>query len=173
MRGAEVISRRFRMDNFRVDRSASIVGIVFLGALAVSILLFLLVGNSRVKRVFFFPASTDGRIAAESRLVPNHGDIELDIREFVEGEILGPVDYDFKLLMPREVTVRTLFVRSRVLYVDLSADFAVLGQGLPLGKAEMLDELKAAISFNFPRIREIVFLVDGQTPVFARTDKIR
>ena len=168
-----MVSRRFGLAHILFDRNAMTVGFLFLGTLALSILLFLFAGNSRVERVFFFPSGKDAGMSAESRFVPNHGDVESDIREFVEGEILGPVSHDFKLLLPREVTVQGLFVRKRVLYVDLSTNFAVLGQDLLLGKAAEIEALKRAISFNFPGIREIVLRVGGQTPVFTRTEKIR
>ena len=157
----------------RLEKRSAAVGIAFFGVLVLSVLLFFLFGNSRVGRVFFFPADASGRIAAEKRLVPNYGDAERDIRELVEGEILGPVDHDLKLMISREVTLRSLFVRNRILYLDLSANFAVLGDDLPLKGGKALEALRKAILFNFRGIREIVFLVDGQAPFYGQTEKIR
>jgi len=157
----------------RLEKRSAAVGIAFFGVLALSVLLFFLFGNTRVGRVFFFPAGASGRVAAEKRFVPNYGDTERDIRELIEGEILGPVDHDLELLMPREVTIHSLFVRNRILYLDLSANFAVLGDDLPLRGGDALEALQKAVSFNFRGIREIVFLVDGQAPFYGQTEKIR
>lgn len=152
----------------RLDKRSAAVGCAFFGALVLSVSLFFLFGNSRIRRVFFFPLGVSGKISAEARMVTNHGDIEGDIRELVEGEILGPVNHGMKLLISRNVTLQSLFVRNRVLYLDLSP-IAVVEDGLPLRLGEAIGVLKRSISFNFPIIRETVILVDGQVPVFGRT----
>ncbi len=157
----------------RLEKRAASIGIAFFGVLVMSVLFFFLFGNTRVGRVFFFPADSAGRISTEKRFVPNYGDAERDIRELIEGEILGPVDHDLKLLIPREVTLGSLFLRNRILYVDLSANFAVLGDDLPLRGGGALEGLRKAVMFNFRGIREIVFLVDGQAPFYGQKEKIR
>jgi hypothetical protein len=173
MRGVQVPAKTGFFGYLRLDKRAAIAGSAFLGVLALSILFFTLFGNSRIKRVFFFPMGASGRLVTEARFVPNYGDIERDIGELVNGEILGPVDHGMKLLIPRDVTVGSLFVRDRILYLDLSADFAVLGRELPLTGADSLGVLRKSISFNFPGIRDIIFLVDGQAPAYAQNLKIR
>ncbi len=154
-------------------RGAFAVACAFLGVLILSVAIFLTFGNSRVRRIFFFPRNALGAIGAEARFVTNYSDREGDIREFVEGELLGPVNHILRPLFPREASVRSIFVRNRVLYLDLSEDIAVFDGNLPLKGRDALDLLRKSISFNFPLIRESVILLGGQAPAYSRTEKNR
>jgi len=51
-----------------------------------------------------------------------------------------------------------------VLYVDLAASAAIPDPLAPLPLGEAAAALSRAIRFNFRRIREIAFTVDGQLP---------
>ena len=55
-------------------------------------------------------------------------------------------------------------VRRGVLYVDLSAPAAIPDPFAPLPLAEAAAALERTVRFNFRRIREVAFSVDGQTP---------
>ena len=60
--------------------------------------------------------------------------------------------------------MRTLIVRQGVLYVDLSAQAAIPDPLAPLPLADAAAALTRAVRFNFRRIREVAFSIDGQTP---------
>lgn len=155
----------------RLGRRPMAVGLVFLGALVLSLSFALSVGNARARRVLFFPAGAPGRVAIEDRYLPNHRGLEGDLRELVDGEILGPTRRDAALLFPRDVRVRSLFVRSRVVYIDLSPELVFAGPEQPLHGEQALALLDKSIRFNFPRVREVVYTVDGQAPRFAAREK--
>jgi hypothetical protein len=99
--------------------------------------------------------------------------VEGDLEELVNGVILGPVSHDSARLLPRDTTVRALFLRGRVMYLDLSAEAVLTGNDdYPLRGEAALEALRKTIRFNFPRVREVFLLVDGQIPRFGEKKKI-
>lgn len=148
----------------RLRGRPAIVGGVLLGALAVSLLLFLLLGNGKVPRVLFFPDTRGSRLVAEQRALPRHRGLEQEARELVEGFLLGPLRPDLARAFPRGVTVQSLLVRNRVLYVDISASAALPDPEVPLEAGEALEVLARAIRVNFPRVREVQATIGGQLP---------
>ena len=149
----------------RFTRRASALASVFAGVAIISVLAFFLFGNSRAKRVLFFPI--EGGLAAEQRFLPNHMETEQDMAELVREEILGPVRHDALRLMSKDVVLQSLFVRNHLAYIDLSPELFLEGAGYALHAEAALTVLKKALRFNFPHIREVVFTVDGQIPSFS------
>jgi hypothetical protein len=152
---------------FGLARRTKIAGGLFLGVLAVSLLLYFLVGNAKVTRVLFYPHQGSKELVSESRDLPAHHDLEEDIRALVEEEILGPVSHDAALLFPRDVEVQSILVRGRTLFIDFSGQLALAGDRLNLRGAEAISALRRAITFNFPRIAELTVTIEGQVPRFG------
>jgi hypothetical protein len=139
---------------------------------ALSLLLFLLVGNGRVERTMYFPAQTGRRVIAEQRFLPRQGSLENDIKEVAEGVLLGPARPDARRLFPRGGSVLAVMMNGRTLYMDLSPAVLAKDPEVPLTVQAALDALERSIRFNFPRFRDVVFFVDGQSPRFAENKKI-
>ena len=156
----------------RLRGRPAIVGAVLLGVCALSVLLFLLLGNGKVSRVLFFPDTLGARLVAERRLVPRHGTLEANVRELVDGALLGPMRPDLARLFPREITVQTLIVNEGVLFVDLSAGAALPDPETPMGATEAVEALSRSIRANFPRLRELAVTMDGQVPQAREKKKI-
>jgi hypothetical protein len=152
----------------RLERKALIAGCSFLGVLAVSLLLFFFVGNGKTPRILFFPHPVSKVLVAERRFLTNHHDLEADIRELVEEEILGPSGHETGLLIPREVTVRSILVRKGTLYLDLSEEMAVTRQNVVLEGQDLVSAVERAVAFNFPSVRDLNLTIAGQTPRFGR-----
>jgi hypothetical protein len=163
--GVEVFESLRAITEVRLTRRAAILASIMAGIACISILVFFFFGNSRTKRVLFFPAQ--GQLVSEQRFLPNHGDIEGDMTELIREEILGPVSHDAQRLMSKDVTLKSLFVRNHVAYIDLSADFFLEQARYPLGGEAALEVLRKAVRFNFPHVREVVFTADGQVPNFS------
>jgi spore germination protein GerM len=161
------------LSRIHLGRRALIAGSALVAVLLVSLFFFFLVGYKREKRVLFFPREGSAALAAEERFLPNHRDLEVDLRKLIEEVILGPAGHDEVRLIPREVTVRSLSVQNHVLYLDLSADIVTAGHEYPLHGDEALEALKKTILFNFPKVREVAVTVDGQVPRFGEKKKIR
>jgi hypothetical protein len=148
----------------RVRGKAAVVGGVFLGACALSVLLFLLLGNGKVGRVLYFPDGLGTRLVAERRSVPRHPGLEESAREVADGVLLGPMSPDLARLFPRGVIVQSLVVHDGVLSVDLSAAAALPDAEAPLAGTAAVEALVRSLRANFPRLREIAVTVDGQVP---------
>jgi hypothetical protein len=151
----------------RLRGKAAVVGFVFLGVLVLSLVIFFLAGNGRVERILYFPSEHGKGLIAEPRFLTRHASLEGNITELVDGVLLGPARHDASRLFPRGASVRAAMVRGHTLYLDLSA--RVLGEDpdVPLRGRDALDLLSRSITFNFPRVHEIVLYLDGQLPGFA------
>jgi hypothetical protein len=166
-----VLDRFDFLTRIRLPRRTATAGLVALGALALSIALFFAFGNGRARRVLFFPRDDGRGVLAEERFLPNRHGLEGNLHELVDGEILGPTRQDASLLFPRDMTVRGLFVRSRVLYLDISPELVLAGPGYPLTGKQAIDLLTRSIRFNFPGVRDVVLTIDGQAPRFAEKNR--
>ncbi len=156
----------------RLRKAPAICGAAFLGALVLSLVLFLFLGNGRVERTLFFPSLAGRRIVAEQRFVPRQGSLEKDVQEVAEGVLLGPARPDAQRLFPRGVTVLAVMASSRTLYVDLSPALLAPDPEIPLTGRAALDALARSIRFNFPRFSQVIFFIDGQSPRFPGNKKI-
>jgi hypothetical protein len=161
-----VLDRLDFLLRLRLGKAPAICGAAFLGTLALSLLLFLLIGNGLVQRTLFFPSLSGRRLLAEQRFVPRQGSLERDVGEVVAGVLLGPARPDAQRVFPRGATVQAVMASGRTLYVDLTP--AVLAQDteIPLKGRAALDALARTIRFDFPRFRDVVILIDGQSPRF-------
>jgi hypothetical protein len=155
----------------RVSGRPAAIGAAFLALFALALVLFLVSPAARARRVLFFPstrtlaaAGKTAPLEKEVRFLPRHRDVERDVRELVDAALLGPARQHAARLFPASAAVRTLIVRKGVLYVDLSAQAAIPDPLAPLPLADAAAALTRAVRFNFRRIREVAFTVDGQEP---------
>ena len=121
--------------------------------------------------VFFFPCADRGMVA-EERLLPRHRIMEQDVAELAEGVLLGPTRHDALRIFPRGGSVLSSLVHGRTLYIDLSPRLLVEDPEVPLKGEDALTALARSIRFNFPRVRQIVFFIDGQLPHFPAKKNI-
>jgi len=156
----------------RLRGRPAIMGLVFLGVLVLSLALFLLVGSRNEGRILYFPAQNGGRMVAEQRFLPRQTSLEGNVAELVEGVLLGPTRNDAMRIFPRGCSVLSAMISGRTLYLDLSPKLLVDDPEVPLKGADALAALARSIRFNFPRLREIVFYIDGQPPRFGEKKNI-
>jgi hypothetical protein len=156
----------------RLRGKAAILGLAFLGTLALSLLLFLFLGNARVSRILYFPTQGGRRLVAEQRYVPRQRGMEKDVAELAEGVLLGPTRHDAVRLFPRGGRVVSAMVSGRTLYLDLSPQVLLEDPEVPLKGAEALNALTRSVRYNFPSLKDVVFFIDGQQPRFPEKKKI-
>lgn len=170
--GVAVLDRFDFIFRMRLRGRPAILGLVFLGVLVLSLVLFLLVGSRSEGRILYFPAQTGARLVAEERLLPRRDSLEGNVTELVEGVLLGPTRTDAVRVFPRGGTVLSTMVSGRTLYLDLSPKLLIDDPEVPLKGPYALGALARSIRFNFPRFRDIVFYIDGQSPRFAEKKNI-
>jgi hypothetical protein len=171
--GAAVFDRFDFILKIRLARRSAILGLVLLGTLLVSLGLYFIFGNALVPRVLYFP-SRAGRhgLVAEQRFVPRHGIVVKDVTELADGVLLGPSRYDAVRLFPRGVSVTAAMLDGGTLYIDLSPQALSADPEVPVTGMDALQALGRTLRFNFPRIRGVVFFIDGQLPRFPDKKKI-
>ncbi len=150
----------------RLRGKPALLGAALLAVFALSLSLFLLAGNGKASRVLYFPGLGGRRLVAEERLLPRHPTIEENVTELAEGVLLGPARNDALRLFPRGARVIAAFVTGRTLVLDLSPLVLLDDPEVPLRGKAALDALGRSLRFNFPRLREVVFYIDGQRPRF-------
>ncbi len=86
--------------SLRLRGRPAIVAYVILGTLLVSVVSFLLVGNGRVERILYFPREHGNGFVAEPRFLTRHWGLEANIRELVNGVLLGPAGTGCRAAFP-------------------------------------------------------------------------
>lgn len=129
--------------------------------LAVSILLFLLVGNKFTRRAVFFPNERSLELQGELRRVPRRKDREENIYLLMRELLLGPSDISHARLTPRAAEINTVMFRGESLYLDFSPDVLFEDKQRPIPFDLVLIGIKQTVTFNFPAIQDIRISVDG------------
>ncbi len=138
-------------------------GSLFLLLLLLSLVLFL-TGPHWARRTLFFPQISSQKLVGEIRFLPRRASLEQDVQLLVEEVILGPEMPMHRPLLPRETRLLSVLARQRRVYLSLSHGILREGGESPFGAGEALQALSDVILFNFPRIRHLELLIDGQVP---------
>jgi hypothetical protein len=130
--------------------------------LGVSLALFL-TGRHWARRTLFFPEISTQKLVGETRFLPRRHALEQDVQLLVEELILGPELPMHRPLLPRETRLISVLARQRKVYLSLSSGILRPGQS-PFEAEAALQALSNVILFNFPGIRRLEMLIEGQVP---------
>ena len=144
-------------------RAIAASGAVFLVLLLASLALFF-TGRHWARRTLFFPEISSTRLAGETRFLPRRPTLEGNIGLLVEEAILGPEMPMHRPLLPRQTRLLSVLARQRTVYVSLSYGVLVPGSDSPFSPEQSLEALSTLILFNFPRVRRLELLIEGQVP---------
>ena len=130
--------------------------------LALSLLIYFIVGNYSDRRVYFFPGREVP--SGEVRMVPHQRSSEDSIQVFIKELILGPYSIDHFRIIPPKTKLRSLLLRNKTkLYIDFTSDFIVFDDEFRMTPSEMTLLIKKNLNYNFPFLKEISISIDGQT----------
>ena len=153
------------------NRLTTAVGATLAVCVLISIGFFFTVGNNRAYRTLFFPSAdrvSPGlavSIAGEKRRVPAHRNLQDNAGQLVQELILGPSDPTLRPLLGPGTRLIAVVAAGRDVYVNLTADL-LLSSG-PLPAEAQIQAIASNLAYNFPRVRRIYVLIDGQTPDFS------
>ncbi len=136
---------------------------VFLLLLLLSLTLFF-TGKHWARRTLFFPEIGSSKLAGETRFLPRRPTLEGNVRLLVEETVLGPEMPMHRPLVPRQTRLQSVLVRQRDVYVSLSDGILRADVDTPFAPEQSLEALSTLILFNFPRIRRLELLIEGQVP---------
>ena len=118
-----------------------------------------------VRRTFVFYSDIEGNTAVEDRMLRRSGDMETDIRRYVDEALLGPVSPDSAPLFPRETRLNSFMYRAGAVYADLTEPAA-----LPYGGSgdvfRGLLTLNQGIRQNFPPVMDVRLFIGGNEVFF-------
>ena len=146
------------------ERSAAVIlGALFLFLFLVSLSLFVVARPWRV-RVLFFPQTTSSKLVGERRFLPPRKDLTSRIEQYVQELILGPTDPLLTRVVPKDVRLQSVIAGQDGVYVSLSKEIIESNSGSMLGAEDALQAIADGLLFNFPHIRRLYLLVEGQVP---------
>ena len=172
------------------DRQKLIAGAgIFVFIFLLSLIIFKLSPDDIQYRVLFFPTDESNTLIGETRRLKDRGKLEKDVKVLLEEILLGPSVLAHNRYIPKGTRVQSVLLRKSVVYVDFSgrlqqitmrhasgteeapaaAGEVIQRDTLPLDLPEALAIVRKTIKFNFPVIREVVFTIDGEIPVFGET----
>ena len=89
-------------------------------------------------------------------------DIEGQLTLFLEELLLGPESLELTRALAGETEINNVAVVGETAYVDFSHQVLDTEKELPMRYDEAFDNIRHNIEFNFPRIEEIIFTIEGQ-----------
>ena len=133
-----------------------------MAALLISLLVFAFFRPEMEGRVFFYPDNNGVRFGSERRGIPARKDMDKRIEVFINELFLGPVGLEWSKAAPRGTKVRHVAVIDRTVYVDLNNRILGTDEEMPITFQQALNNLERGIRYNFPRVEEIVFTIEGR-----------
>lgn len=147
------------------------LGVVFLLSLAI-----FLGSERKTKALLFFPTDDPTIVHGDFHILPLSDTEEENMRTLLSEVLLDPFDYKLNRVVPSGVRINSfILTKERTVYVDLSIELAHIDGDTPtLEESQlMLDILEKNLLFNFKKIRNVQFSVDGEipfTPVFLNNN---
>ncbi|NOS35434.1 MAG: sporulation protein [Deltaproteobacteria bacterium] len=113
------------------------------------------------RSVALYFADAEGRgLKAEERSI-RKGDLEGELSEVIDGLIRGPKG-ELLPTIPEGTLLLTVEVKGDVAYINLSRSFVENHSGGSSGEIHTIYSLVNTIVLNFPRIKEVQFLIEGR-----------
>jgi hypothetical protein len=140
-----------------------IFGILFIFLLILSLTLFF-VSKPWYPRVLFFPEQNTGKLVGERRFLPPRKGLTSQIELYVQELILGPSEPFLTRIVPREVHLQSVIARDGEVYVSLSREIIQTRPDASLSFDQSLQAIANGVLFNFPSVRDLYLLVEGQIP---------
>jgi hypothetical protein len=98
---------------------------------------------------------------AERRGVPRRPDTASRIEVFLDELALGPIRLEFSKTMPVGTDILHVAVLGKTAYVNLDKTMLKASNQLAVDFDEALENIRYNILFNFSRIEDVVFTIEG------------
>jgi hypothetical protein len=145
------------------SRMARLWVFAFAASLLISALAFLFAPLPKARYYLEFPHAMNGRMIGEIRYAPYHFGLEKSALSLCREILVGPANYLSTDLLSKDTKIRSVLVRGRTLYVDLSSDL-VFGQPSGGSFRQSLEIFRKTIKKNLPGLGNVILTVDGFVP---------
>ncbi len=149
----------------RIDSKSTrlIFGALFLFLIVLS-LSFYFLSKPWSARVLFFPEIATGRLVGERRFLPPRRGLTANVELYVQELILGPADPLLTRVVPRDVALQSVLSRQGKVYVNLSKEIVNLSPDAALSFDQAMQTIANGVLYNFPHVKRLYLLVEGQVP---------
>ncbi|MBR5916052.1 MAG: GerMN domain-containing protein [Spirochaetia bacterium] len=120
--------------------------------------------NVYTERTLFFVEPVSKAVVMEHRLIAEKHDLELNVELLIKDELLGPSLLVRDSVFPKRTRLNHVLLRDNILYADLSIEAMFPSAHSGLNFKDSIQILEKTISFNFPKIENIVVTIDGSIP---------
>lgn len=149
--------------NFDNKTVRLIFGALFLFLIVLS-LSFYFLKQPWSPRVLFFPETVTGRLVGERRFLPPRRGLTANVELYVKELILGPADPLLSRVVPRDATLQSVLSRQGEVYVSLSKEIVDLSPDAALSFDQAMQAIASGVLYNFPHVKRLYLLVEGQLP---------
>ena len=156
--GGESIVLSLDKKNFRI-----ILGALFVFLFLVPLALHVVTKPWRA-HVLFFPEMNTGQLVGERRFLPRRTQLSSRVELYVQELVLGPTDPLLTRIVPRDVRLHSVIERQAAVYVSLSREILAFQPDVPLSFEQTLQTIANGVLYNFPEVRTLHLLVEGQLP---------
>jgi hypothetical protein len=140
-----------------------ILGALFIFLFVLSLTVYVL-SRPWTPRVLFFPEDVTGKLVGERRFLPPRRGLAANVELYVQELILGPSEPLTDRLVPKEVRLDSVVAGQGNVYVSLSREILKPSPDTPLGFDQTLQAIADGVLYNFPQVRRLHLLVEGQVP---------
>ena len=120
--------------------------------------------NVYTERTLFFVEPVSKAVVMEHRLIAEKHDLELNVELLIKDELLGPSLLVRDSVFPKGTRLNHVLLRDNILYADLSIEAMFPSAHSGINFKDSIQILEKTISFNFPKIENIVVTIDGSIP---------
>ena len=138
-----------------------IFAVMFVFLLILSLTLYI-VTKPWYPRVLFFPEAATGELVGERRFLPTRRGLTSQIELYLQELILGPSDPLLTRIMSGDVRIQSVIARDGKVYVSLSREIIAPQPEARLSFDQSLQAIANGVLFNFPAVRNLHLLVEGQ-----------
>jgi hypothetical protein len=149
-----------RIDNKTVRL---VLGALFLFLIVLSVFFYFL-SKPWSARVLFFPETATGQLVGERRFLPPRRGLTANVELYLQELILGPADPLLNRVVPRDVTLQSVLSRQGEVYVSLSKEIVDLSTDAALSFDQAMQTIASGVLYNFPHVKRLYLLVEGQLP---------
>jgi hypothetical protein len=135
-----------------------------LASAVISLALYLMLGQERVRRTLFFPDLLSDEVHAEARIVTRRATSRDAVQLLLEEVILGPASINSSRVVPKTTRIEAIFLDDRTVYLDLNPRAIGDSPDVRVDFADALELLERNVLFNFRSVQDVVITVDGQVP---------
>ncbi len=115
-------------------------------------------------RVFFFPERKTSALVGERRFLPPRRGLAGNLTLYIQELLLGPSDPLLSPVVPNDVELQSVIDRQGIVYVSLSRQIIDLSADATLSIDETIQAIGNGVLYNFPKVRQLFILIEGQLP---------